>query len=1220
MEYCKFGSLSDLLAIVAHRPTEAQLAWIVVSVLGGLEYLHALKKIHRDIKPDNILITGGGDAKLADFGVSGELVDTLKKRNTVIGTPFFLAPEIIQETGYNHKADIWSLGISVIEMAEGVPPHFDVHPMRVLFLIPTSPPPRLKAGGGWSEALRDFVARCLTVDPDDRPDAKTLKQHRAVAGADAQRSKMAPLLSEAEALLRADRDKAQAKIRERKERFQSLDDFESDLSCDSSPSVTPATTQELSPVCEIAASEVKFEAPLATAAGGSERSGRMSPRQFGLFQARRATVRGQSVTVLKVDESSLSDGALQAMRSEAARLCELRHTHVVQLIGVVLQRGHVAVVTAEHSGIHLADYVRTVSDIPQSIVVKVMREVAAGMTALHKADIVHGSLALETILLDSTNTVRISSCGFANVKLARMVGSSAARIAAATPWLGCLAPELLDPETDTWSPAIDVYAFGVLMWELFTGQRAFALLSAVDVLRQVLNDNLRPPIPHDLPHVFRRLMELCWAADPSLRPEFAKILDILSRPLELLLTYNSKGAGTAAAAPAEPSSAAPAPPASASGASTKTAAATAAAAATATAVAVAAPASGTGGTAATGGAGDAEQSSATDDRGVSYDAESAEYRAKVNVVLRRTSSLLKSDEAEQCVRACGALCNFASVARNASLIAGSDLMPRLVLLLSSKSNSDATVLAAVCRAIAALSAHWELATLLAQPEQGVIETLVKLLQHADARLVLEVSPAIGALASGCTEARARLVAAGAVAPLMQLALAAAEDDSSAAARKRVRAMLALSALLDDAAALAAFVAANGVAGVTACERACDDSPAGMALRNAAFVCLTPVVTHTKLFAKLDEGGLLARIMAALASNSPLQVSAAGLIAGLARAGAASDVLQRAAPLLPPLVRSQGDGSAAALRALTALALHAGGANAKLVSTTMLASDGDVNAAALLATQSTQLNAGDGAAPVPAAPVSAAVRAGVVQPADVMALACRTLATPNGELLRAALASLLSLAECGQAFDEGLVAKSMASETCTDAIGVGEPAGAALACHVVAQLTNSVPKLVADGVLAACARRAATNDDVVVPLAVMALAACSGDATIRGELAAAPIGAPVRLLRALCRWPGNSLMCERVLWGISNFAREAAQRVLITDVGAEAIVGMLSAENEQARISALKIILLCAQDAHTKKTLCDVGAADELRALLANQTNAIVRSAAERALGFLQLNE
>jgi hypothetical protein len=433
-------------------------------------------------------------------------------------------------------------------------------------------------------------------------------------------------------------------------------------------------------------------------------------------------------------------------------------------------------------------------------------------------------------------------------------------------------------------------------------------------------------------------------------------------------------------------------------------------------------------------------------------------------------------------------------------------------------------------------------------------------------------------------------------------------------------MLALSALLDDATALAAFVAANGVAGVTACERTCDDSPAGMALRNAAFVCLTPVVTHTKLFAKLDEGGLLARIMAALASNSPLQVSAAGLIAGLARAGAASDVLQRAAPLLPPLVRSQGDGSAAALRALTALALHAGGANAKLVSTTMLASDGDVNAAALLATQAAQLNAGEGAAPVPAAPVSAAVRAGVVQPADVMALACRTLATPNGELLRATLASLLSLAECGQTFDEGLVAKSMASETCTDAIGVGEPAGAALACHVVAQLTNSAPKLVADGVLAACARRAATNDDVVVPLAVMALAACSGDATIRGELAAAPIGAPVRLLRALCRWPGNSLMCERVLWGISNFAREAAQRVLITDVGAEAIVGMLSAENEQTRISALKIILLCAQDAHTKKTLCDVGAADELRALLANQTNAIVRSAAERALGFLQLNE
>jgi serine/threonine protein kinase len=515
---------------------------VVVCVLGGLEYLHALKKIHRDIKPDNILITGRGDAKLADFGVSGEMADTLKKvsssivhndilyvistgvwvslslslslrafqRNTVIGTPFFLAPEIIQETGYNQKADIWSLGISIVEMAEGAPPHFDVHPMRVLFLIPTSPPPRLKPGGGWSDALRDFVARCLTVDPDERPDAKTLRQHDALTGADTNQAVMQPLLADAERLLRADREAAQQKIRRRKERLMQLDDYnEDDSSEPSTDSAEVAVVDARDSACVIELRDVTY-APEDAVSGARQHS----PRPFGLSSPRAAQWRDQRCSVQSVDDSMITDALLPMISREAARLCELRHVHVVRLLGVVLQRPHVALVAEPLSGIRLADYVRTVSDIPQAIIAKVAREVAAGMTALHKADIAHGSLALETILLDSTTTVKIASCGFAFVKLARMVGSSAARIAAATPWLGCLAPELLDPETDTWTPAIDVYAFGVVTWELFTGQRAYASMTATEVLRRVLADDLRPSVPNDLPIVFAKLIQLCWASNP----------------------------------------------------------------------------------------------------------------------------------------------------------------------------------------------------------------------------------------------------------------------------------------------------------------------------------------------------------------------------------------------------------------------------------------------------------------------------------------------------------------------------------------------------------------------------------------------------------------------------------------------------------------------------------------------------------------------------------
>lgn len=180
MEFCSIGAVDLVMLNLDKNLNEKMIKYVIKETVEGLAYLHEnCFVIYRDMKAGNILLSENGDVKLADFGVSAKNKSKLERRNTFIGTPFWMSPELIrcetdEQLSYDYKIDIWALGITCIELAEKEPPNNLISPNRVLIKILKSEPPSLKSSGKWSPEFKDFVQKCLEKDPNKRPCAREL--------------------------------------------------------------------------------------------------------------------------------------------------------------------------------------------------------------------------------------------------------------------------------------------------------------------------------------------------------------------------------------------------------------------------------------------------------------------------------------------------------------------------------------------------------------------------------------------------------------------------------------------------------------------------------------------------------------------------------------------------------------------------------------------------------------------------------------------------------------------------------------------------------------------------------------------------------------------------------------------------------------------------------------------------------------------------------------
>ncbi|KAL6051330.1 germinal center kinase 1 isoform X1 [Balamuthia mandrillaris] len=537
MEFCGAGAIDSLRKKLPDDSfTEEQIAAVMIESIKGLVYLHSRNIIHRDIKSGNILVTEDGQTKLADFGVSA--IVTEDKHSTTIGTPLWMAPEVVSGEAYDNTADTWSLGITAIEMAQGEPPYAKEKMMKAMVLISSGQPPKMDQPEKWSSDFHDFINTCCIKDPKDRPTAAKLLEHPFCKKVTNPKEVMVELLKKAGIYKELELHSSGG--------ASSGSQTNSNGSSSSGNGGTPTSQKKKNPLAASTSGgkEKKSKASKAT----FEISGPTAPAvhkvhvdqsynwtgadgEEGYTQFDQGEELGKGAYGSVYKGTHIASGAVLAIKScpnlgpardtvqkeiDILKLC--KHDNIVQYYGTCV-KGKSLWILMEFCGGGAIDSL--MKKLPEGTYTEaqigaVMAESLKGLIYLHSRSIIHRDIKAANILLTESGQTKLADFGVSAV-----VKEDKQTTTIGTPlWMApeVLAGEAYDSTADTWS-------LGITAIEMAQGEpphkqekmmKAMMLISSGDPPKLSQSEKWSPE--------FNDFIKTCCVKEASQRPDSTKLL------------------------------------------------------------------------------------------------------------------------------------------------------------------------------------------------------------------------------------------------------------------------------------------------------------------------------------------------------------------------------------------------------------------------------------------------------------------------------------------------------------------------------------------------------------------------------------------------------------------------------------------------------------------------------------------------------------------------